>query len=196
LGREGMELNAQQKIIFEIYDLYKKFELIESKNNNKKLPKQIEKIKNEIVVKDIHDVNYVDKVQEILLNYREIWGFIHKSSIKQWITTSKTINVAGIFYDDDLIGVMVYGEKPNYLKINYIAVGKKFKDKSFGEYFIQFLEKKAKKLKKKKIYAEVPGDNEGGLRFFIKNGFVIEGILKNHTRGNKDLVLMAKYLEG
>ncbi|WP_423792366.1 GNAT family N-acetyltransferase [Methanocaldococcus indicus] len=191
-----MELNTQQKIIFEIYDLYKKFELIESNNKCKKLSKRIEKIKNGIVVKDIYDVNYVDRVQEILLNYREIWGFIYKSSIKQWIATSKTINVAGIFYKDDLIGVMVYGERPNYLKINYIAVDKKFKDKSLGGYFIQFLEKKAKKLKKKKIYAEVPKINENGLRFFIKNRFVIEGILKNHTRRDKDLVLMAKYLEG
>ncbi|XRP97300.1 GNAT family N-acetyltransferase [Methanocaldococcus sp. 16A] len=193
-----MGLNTQQKIIFEIYDLYKKFELIESnnKNKNKKSSKQIEKIKNKIIVKDIDDVNYVDRVQEILLNYADIWGFVYKSSIKQWITTSKTINVAGIFHKNDLIGVVVYGEKPNYLKINYIAIDKKFKNKSLGIYFIDFLEKKAKKLKKKKIYAEVPKDNEGGLRFFIKNGFIIEGILKNHTRGNKDLVLMAKYLEG
>jgi len=190
-----MELNVQQKIIFEIYDLYKKFELM-TNNNKSKTKKQIEKIKNEIIVKDINDVSYVGKVQEILLNYREIWGFIHKSSIKQWITTSKTISVVGMFHKDNLIGVMVYGEKPNYLKINYIAVDKRFKNNSFGEYFISFLEKKAKKLQKKKIYAEVPRDNEGGLRFFIKNGFIIEGILKNHTRGGRDLVLMAKYLEG
>ncbi|WP_456374219.1 GNAT family N-acetyltransferase [Methanocaldococcus sp.] len=191
-----MGLNTQQKIIFEIYDLYKKFELIGSNNKNKKSSKQIEKIKNKIIVKNIDNVNYVDKVQEILLSYVDIWGFVYKSSIKQWITTSKTINVAGIFYKNNLIGVVVYGEKPNYLKINYIAIDKKFKNKSLGIYFIDFLEKKAKKLKKKKIYAEVPKDNEGGLRFFIKNGFIIEGILKNHTRGNKDLVLMAKYLEG
>jgi len=190
-----MELNIQQKIIFEIYDLYKKFELMMN-NSGSKNRKQIEKIKNEITVKDINNISYVDRVQEILLSYREIWGFVHKSSIKQWITTSKTISIVGMFYKDNLIGVMVYGEKPSYLKINYIAIDKKFKDNSLGVYFIQFLEKKAKKLQKKKIYAEVPGDNEGGLRFFIKNRFIIEGILKNHTRSGKDLVLMAKYLEG
>jgi len=193
-----MGLNTQQKIIFEIYDLYKKFESIENnnKNKNKKASKQIEKIKNKIVVKDIDDVDYIDKVQEILLSYSDIWGFVYKSSIKQWITASKTISVVGSFYKDKLIGVMVYGEKPKYLKINYIAIDKKFKDKSIGGYFISFLENKGKELQKKKIYAEVPKTNENGLRFFIKNGFIIEGILKNHTRGDKDLVLMAKYLGG
>ena len=191
-----MGLNAQQKIIFEIYDLYKKFELVNYYNKNKKNSNQIEKIKNNIVIKSIDDVDYVDNIQKILLSYSNIWGFVHKSSIKQWITTSKTINIVGAFYKDKLIGVMVYGEKPKYLKINYIAIDEKFKDKSIGGYFILYLEHKRGELQKKKIYAEVPKTNENGLRFFIKNGFIIEGILKNHTRGNKDLVLMAKYVEG
>ena len=195
-------LTNQQAMLFEIYDLYKKFkknEKISSKSTGK-----IKKIKP--VIEYIVDTNYIDKVQEILLSYSSIWGFVHKSSIKQWITRPKTIHIVGIFnqkkkqedsnHCNDLIGVMVYGEKPSYLKINYIAVDKKYKDISLGEHYISFLKDKCKELGSHKIYAEVPKSNENGLRFFIKNGFVIEGILKNHTKGNKDLVLMAKYIDG
>ena len=191
-------LTKQQIMLFEIYDLYKKFE------SEKISSESTDKVKVNLTVDYIVDVDYVDKVQEILLSYSNIWGFVHKSSIKQWITRSKTIHIVGIFNQnrkqknlndyDDLIGVMVYGEKPSYLKINYIAVDKKHKDNALGKYFISFLENKCVEIGKRKIYAEVPKSNENGLRFFVKNGFVIEGILKNHTKGNKDLVLMAKYI--
>ncbi|UXM84769.1 GNAT family N-acetyltransferase [Methanococcus aeolicus] len=191
-------LTKQQAMLFRIYDLYKKFE------NEIISDKPTDNVKVNLTVDHIVDVDYVDKVQEILLSYSNIWGFVHKSSIKQWIIRPKTIRIVGIFDQNitkndlneynDLIGVMVYGEKPSYLKINYIAVDKKNKDNTLGKYFISFLENRGIEMEKRKIYAEVPESNENGLRFFVKNGFVIEGILKNHTRGNKDLVLMAKYI--
>jgi ribosomal protein S18 acetylase RimI-like enzyme len=178
---------CQKTIFSEIEQVYQNF----GKKNTKKT--KLHKFKSLNICK-IVDPQLTNEVQDILLEHRKVWGFVHRSSVKQWLTTSKTIRVIGIFKKDALVGVLVYVEKPSHLKINYIAMKNSFKDKSIGFLFIKHLEESCKELGKYKIYAEVPKNNENGLRYFLKNDFLIEGILKEHTRGKKDLVLMAKYI--
>jgi len=141
---------TQKEIISEICELYKTYSRNESIDKCNKNTKGIDE--KDIVIDSISDIEYARKIQKILSPL----DFVRESAIKQWITKSKTIHIHGIFYRGDLVGVMVYREKPSYLQIRYISIDKGFRGKGLGTYFLLFLEDKCKELQKKKIYAEVP----------------------------------------
>ncbi len=117
-------------------------------------------------------------------------------SKKQWSKELKKdgIKVLGLLLSNYLIGICVFQVVLDEAQINFFAVNKKFREKGFGTYLMNYLVKECEKLNINKLFLEVSHTNFTAERFYRTFDFSTVGIRKNYYKDGSDALLKEKIL--
>ncbi|MBR3199364.1 MAG: GNAT family N-acetyltransferase [Bacilli bacterium] len=96
------------------------------------------------------------------------------------------------YLDGKMIGFIDYSIIYEKAEINYIAVSEEYRRKGIGEELLNYFISKLNGVSS--VSLEVNVNNEGAIKFYLKNGFVKKAIRKNYYNG-EDAYLMVKKLE-
>ena len=117
-------------------------------------------------------------------------------SKKQWSKELKKdgIKVFGLLLSNYLIGICVFQVVLDEAQINFFAVNKKFREKGFGTYLMNYLVKECEKLNINKLFLEVSNTNFTAEKFYRTFDFSTVGIRKNYYKDGSDALLKKKIL--
>ncbi len=99
--------------------------------------------------------------------------------------------------DQDKIANAIFFEDPclPYIwRLGHISTDESFRQEGIGSKIIQKIVKYIRSKKGKKIIVYVSKQNAEARRFYKKNKFVNEGVLKKHKLGKEDMYLMSRFL--
>ena len=132
----------------------------------------------------------IDLCYELDSNTLSLW------SKKQWINESKKegTNIFGLININLVIGICVFQVVLDEAQINYFVVKKRFREKGFGTYLMNYLIKKSEKLNLKKLILEVSQSNVTAERFYSRFDFSTVGIRKNYYKDGSHALLKEKKL--
>ena len=142
-----------------------------------------------ISIKQINEKD-IDLCYELDSNTISLW------SKKQWANEFKKegTKIFGLLITNLVIGICVFQVVLDEAQINYFVVNKKFREKGFGSYFMNYLIKKCEKLKIKKILLEVSQSNLIAESFYSRFDFYTVGIRKNYYKDGSHALLKEKKL--
>ncbi len=117
-------------------------------------------------------------------------------SKKQWANEFKKegTKIFGLLIKNLVIGICVFQVVIDEAQINYFVVNKKFREKGFGSFLMNYLIKKCEKLNLKKILLEVSHGNVNAERFYNRFDFSTVGIRKNYYKDGSHALLKEKKL--
>lgn len=122
--------------------------------------------------------------------------FYRYFSVRNLIKNSKTLDILVATTDSNqiigYISSISYPYKVAYIQT--VAVHPKFQKKGIGQKLLNAKLRELKHKKIRKVWLLVNRQNTVALAFYLKNGFVIEGYLKDHTGLGSDEILMSKFL--
>ena len=117
-------------------------------------------------------------------------------SKKQWANefNKKGIKVFGLLLANLVIGICVFQVVIDEAQINFFAVNKKFREKGFGSYLMNYLIKQCEILNINKLLLEVSLSNTTAEKFYSRFDFRTVGIRKNYYKDGSDALLKEKNL--
>ena len=132
----------------------------------------------------------IDLCFELDSNTISLW------SKKQWANEFKKegISVFGILLSNLVIGICVFHVVLDEAQINYFVIDKKYREKGFGSYLMDFLIKQCEKLNIKKLFLEVSHTNAVAENFYNRFDFHTVGIRRNYYKDGSDALLKEKKL--
>ena len=142
-----------------------------------------------ISIKQINEKD-IDLCYELDSNTISLW------SRKQWAEEFKKegTKIFGLLITNFVIGICVFQVVLDEAQINYFVVNQKFRKKGFGSYLMNYLIKKCRRLKLKKILLEVSQKNVPAERFYTLFDFSTVGIRKNYYKDGSHALLKEKKL--
>ncbi len=96
------------------------------------------------------------------------------------------------YLDGNIIGFIDFSIIYEKAEINYIVVSEEYRRKGIAQELLDYFISKLKGVSS--VSLEVNVNNEGAIKFYLKNGFIKEAIRKNYYNG-EDAYLMVKNLE-
>ena len=140
-----------------------------------------------ISIKQINEKD-IDLCYELDSNTISLW------SKKQWASEFKKegTKIFGLLITNLIVGICVFQVVVDEAQINYFVVNKKFREKGFGSYLMNYLIKKCKKLNLNKILLEVSQDNVTAERFYSRFDFFTVGLRKNYYKDGSHALLKEK----
>ena len=132
----------------------------------------------------------IDLCHELDSNTISLW------SKKQWANEFKKggIKVFGLILSNLVIGICVFHVVLDEAQINYFVIDKKYREKGFGSYLMDFLIKQCEKLNIKKLFLEVSNTNFTAEKFYSRFDFSTVGIRRNYYKDGSDALLKEKKL--
>ena len=132
----------------------------------------------------------IDSCYDLDSNSISLW------SKKQWANEFKKggIKVFGLILSNLVIGICVFHVVLDEAQINYFVIDKKYREKGFGSYLMDFLIKKCEKLNIKKLFLEVSNTNFTAEKFYSRFDFSTVGIRRNYYKDGSDALLKEKKL--
>jgi len=117
-------------------------------------------------------------------------------SKKQWDNEFKKdgTKIFGLLIKNLVIGICVFQVVLDEAQINYFVINKKFREKGFGSYLMDFLIKQCEKLNIKKLFLEVSNTNFIAEKFYSRFDFSTVGIRSNYYKDGSDALLKEKKL--
>ena len=114
----------------------------------------------------------------------------------QWKNEFKKegIKIFGILHSNLLIGICVFQVVLDEAQINYFVINKKFRERGFGSYLMDYLIERCKKLNVSKLHLEVSQNNITAEKFYNRFDFSTVGIRKNYYKDGSDALLKEKKL--
>ena len=114
----------------------------------------------------------IDSCYDLDSNTISLW------SKKQWANEFKKggIKVFGLILSNLVIGICVFHVVLDEAQINYFVIDKKYREKGFGSYLMDFLIKQCEKLNIKKLFLEVSNTNFTAEKFYSRFDFSTVGI--------------------
>ena len=142
-----------------------------------------------ISIKQINEKD-IDLCYELDSNTISLW------SKEQWANEFKKdgTKIFGLLIKNLVIGICVFQVVIDEAQINYFVVNKKFREKGFGSFLMNYLIKKCEKLNLKKILLEVSQNNVTAERFYSRFDFSTVGIRKNYYKDGSHALLKEKKL--
>ncbi len=142
-----------------------------------------------ISIKQINEKD-IDLCYELDSSTISLW------SKKQWANEFKKegTKIFGLLITNLVIGICVFQIVLDEAQINYFVVNKRFREKGFGSYFLNYLIKKCEKLNLKKILLEVSQSNVTAERFYSRFDFYTVGIRRNYYKDGSHALLKEKKL--
>ena len=115
---------------------------------------------------------------------------------KQWKSEfkKKGVKVVAILIKKKIIGIYAVHIIIDEAQINYFSIKKRFRQKGYGTYLMNYLIKQCEKLNIKKLLLEVSDKNLNAEVFYHKFNFLTVGRRKNFYKDGADAVLKEKYL--
>ncbi len=92
-----------------------------------------------------------------------------------------------IFFEDPCL--------PYIWRLGHMQVNENFRRKGVGPRIIKEISEYVKSRKGRKIIVYASKQNTKARKFYSKNKFINEGILKKHKLGKEDMYLMSKFLK-
>ena len=140
-----------------------------------------------ISIKQINEKD-IDLCYELDSNTISLW------SKKQWTNEfkKKGINVFGLSISNLVIGICVFQVVLDEAQINYFVVNQKFRKKGFGSYLMNYLIRRCKLLKIKKLILEVSKNNFIAEKFYSRFDFFTVGVRRNYYKDGSDALLKEK----
>ena len=140
----------------------------------------------------IREIDY----QEFELCFKLDSSTICLWSKKQWQSEFNKIGVkvVALQIGKKIIGICVFQTIIDEAQINYFSIKKRFRQKGYGSYLMNYLIKQCKKLDVKKLLLEVSETNSIAEDFYSKFHFLTVGIRKNYYKDGTDAVLKEKNL--
>ena len=132
----------------------------------------------------------IDSCYDLDSNSISLW------SKKQWANEFKKggIKVFGLILSNLVIGICVFHVVLDEAQINYFVIDKKYREKGFGSYLMDFLIKQCEKLNIKKLFLEVSNTNFTAEKFYSRFDFSTVGIRRNYYKDGSDALLKEKKL--
>ena len=132
----------------------------------------------------------IDSCYDLDSNTISLW------SKKQWANEFKKggIKVFGLILSNLVIGICVFHVVLDEAQINYFVIDKKYREKGFGSYLMDFLIKQCEKLNIKKLFLEVSNTNFTAEKFYSRFDFSTVGIRRNYYKDGSDSLLKEKKL--
>ena len=142
-----------------------------------------------ISIKQINEKD-IDLCYELDSNTISLW------SKKQWANEFKKegIKVFGILLSNLVIGICVFHVVLDEAQINFFAINKKYRNRGFGTYFMNYLIKECEKLDIDKLFLEVSHTNFTAEKFYRHFDFSTIGIRRNYYKDGSDALLKEKKL--
>ena len=142
-----------------------------------------------ISVKQINEED-IDLCYELDSDTISLW------SKRQWANEfkKKNINIIGLYLSNLLIGICVFHLILDEAQINYFVIKKRFRQKRFGSYLMNYLIEQCKKSNVNKLFLEVSQSNITAEKFYTRFDFFTVGIRKNYYRDGSDALLKEKNL--
>ena len=136
------------------------------------------------------DEKDIDLCYELDSNTISLW------SKNQWVKEFKKggIKVFGLLFTNLVVGICVFQIVLDEAQINYFVVDKKFRERGFGSYLMNYLIKQCEKLNINKILLEVSKSNIKAEKFYNNFDFSTVGIRRNYYRDGSDALLKEKNL--
>ena len=133
---------------------------------------------------------YIDLCYELDSETISLW------SKKQWSNEFKKngSKVYALSISDLVIGICVIQVIHDEAQINYFVVSKKFRERGFSSYLMNYLIKKCEKLKIKKILLEVSQRNFTAEKFYNRFDFFTVGRRRKYYKDGSDALLKEKKL--
>ncbi len=103
------------------------------------------------------------------------------------VTEDKKKIANAIFFEDPCL--------PYIWRLGHMQINKDFRGKGVGIKIIKEISKYVKSKKGKKIIVYASKQNIKARKFYSKNKFINEGILKKHKLGKDNMYLMSKFLK-
>ena len=132
----------------------------------------------------------IDSCYDLDSNTISLW------SKKQWANEFNKggIKVFGLILSNLVIGICVFHVVLDEAQINYFVIDKKYREKGFGSYLMDFLIKNCEKLNIKKLFLEVSNTNFTAEKFYSRFDFSTVGIRRNYYKDGSDALLKEKKL--
>ena len=142
-----------------------------------------------ISIKQINE-NDIDLCYELDSNTISLW------SKKQWVSEfqKKGTKIFILLFKNLIIGICVFQVVLDEAQINYFALDKKYRERGFGSYLMDYLIKQCEKLNINRLLLEVSKRNVIAERFYNKFDFSTVGIRKNYYKDGSDAILKEKKL--
>ena len=142
-----------------------------------------------ISIKQINE-NDIDLCYELDSNTISLW------SKKQWVSEfqKKGTKIFILLFKNLIIGICVFQVVLDEAQINYFALDKKYRERGFGSYLMDYLIKQCEKLNINRLLLEVSMRNVIAERFYNKFDFSTVGIRKNYYKDGSDAILKEKKL--
>ena len=117
-------------------------------------------------------------------------------SKKQWANEFKKdgSKVYALSVSNLVVAICVIQVILDEAQINYFVVSKKFRERGFGSYLMNYLIKKCEKLNLKRLILEVSQSNVTAARFYSRFDFSTVGIRKNYYKDGSHALLKEKKL--
>ena len=115
-------------------------------------------------------------------------------SKKQWINefNKDGIEVFALVLAKLVIGICVFHVVLDEAQINYFVINKRFREKGFGSYLMNYLIERCEKLKINKLFLEVSKSNIRAEKFYSRFDFSTVGIRRNYYKDGSDALLKEK----
>ncbi len=104
------------------------------------------------------------------------------------------VKIFGILNSNLLIGMCVFQVVLDEAQINYFVINKKFRERGFGSYLMNYLIERCKKLNVSKLHLEVSQQNTKAEKFYNRFDFSTVGIRKNYYKDGSAALLKEKKL--
>ena len=104
------------------------------------------------------------------------------------------VKIFGILNSNLLIGMCVFQVVLDEAQINYFVINKKFRERGFGSYLMNYLIERCKKLNVSKLHLEVSQHNTKAEKFYNRFDFSTVGIRKNYYKDGSAALLKEKKL--
>ena len=142
-----------------------------------------------ISIKQINE-NDIDLCYELDSNTISLW------SKKQWVSEfqKKGTKIFILLFKNLIIGICVFQVVLDEAQINYFVLNKKYRERGFGSYLMDYLIKQCEKLNINRLLLEVSKRNVIAERFYNKFDFSTVGIRKNYYKDGSDAILKEKKL--
>ena len=117
-------------------------------------------------------------------------------SKEQWANEFKKdgTKIFGLLIKNLVIGICVFQVVLDEAQINYFVVSKKFRERGYGSYLMNYLIKKCEKLHIKKILLEVSQCNIAAEKFYNGFDFFTVGRRSKYYQDGSDALLKEKKL--
>ena len=142
-----------------------------------------------LVIKHINKKD-IDLCYELDSNTISLW------SKKQWAEELKKegIKVFGLLISNLVIGICVFHVVLDEAQINFFAVNRKYRNKGFGSYLMEYIINYCEKLNINKLFLEVSNTNLTAEKFYSHFDFYTVGIRRNYYKDGSDALLKEKIL--